>query len=92
MAGIPAIPTNRYLLQDCSRTPGLKSSLNEVHLKIHHALKETSCLADKSRMPDSGGMATIIDNYLIKPVAAIPAWRFNWSNRNLRRSIGHETN
>src|SRR5207245_8399564 len=34
------------LSTDCSRPSGLKSSLNQVHLKIHHALKETSYLID----------------------------------------------
>jgi hypothetical protein len=42
--------------------PGLKSSLNEVHLKIHHALKETSYLTDKGTITGSSGIATTIGN------------------------------
>ena len=38
------------LSRDCSRKSGLKSSLNEVHLKIYHALKETSYLPDRSTL------------------------------------------
>ncbi len=57
-------PTNRYFLQTVPEMPGLKSSLNEVHLKIHHALKETSYLTDANNMRYSGRIATTIVNYL----------------------------
>jgi hypothetical protein len=52
--------------------PGLKSSLNEVHLKIHHALKETSYLTDEGSITGSGGIATTIGNYLSNPILAWP--------------------
>ena len=67
-------PTNNLLLidvllsgqplpsTDCSRTPGLKSSLNRVHLKIHHALKETSYQTDDSKIAGSGALAIAIGN------------------------------
>jgi hypothetical protein len=48
--------------------PDLKSSLNQVHLKIPHALKETNYLTDKENMTGSREIATIIGNYLFKPV------------------------
>ncbi|MFT5031690.1 MAG: hypothetical protein ACI9VS_004160 [Candidatus Binatia bacterium] len=35
-------PTNYRFAEDCSRPSGLKSSPNQVHLKIHHVLKDTS--------------------------------------------------
>jgi hypothetical protein len=48
-------------LPDCSRTPGFKSSLNQqVHLKIYHALKETSYLTDGASIADSLKIATTI--------------------------------
>src|ERR1035437_9486873 len=48
-------------LPDCSRTPGFKSSLNQqVHLKIYHALKETSYLTDGASIADSPEIATTI--------------------------------
>jgi len=59
------------LSTDCFRMPDLKSSLNEVHLKIHHALKETSYLTDKGSVTGFGGIATTIGNYLSDP---IPPW------------------
>src|SRR6185295_11987101 len=59
------------LSTDCSRTSGLKSSLNKVHLKIHHALEETSYLTDGLSLTGSGGIATTIDNYLLRPARSI---------------------
>jgi hypothetical protein len=50
---------------DCSRKPGLKSSLNEVHLKIRHALKETSYPTDKRTMAGLIGTATTIGSFLL---------------------------
>jgi len=61
------------LSTDCSRTPGLKSSLNLVHLRIHHALEETSYLTDARKLTGFGTMATTFANYLfagIKPAIA----------------------
>ena len=52
------------LFTDCSRTPGLKSSQNLVHMKIHHAQKETSYLTDSWTIADFGGIATKIANNL----------------------------
>jgi len=43
--------------------------LNQVHLRIHHALKETSYLTDPDSMTGSGGMATTIGNYLFDPMS-----------------------
>jgi hypothetical protein len=56
-------PTNRYFSQTVPETPGLKSSLNQVHLRIHHALKETSYLTDGRRLARSDRIATTICNY-----------------------------
>ena len=39
-------PTNCSFPKDCSRLSGLKPSLNNVHLKIHHAFKAASRLTD----------------------------------------------
>jgi hypothetical protein len=50
--------------------PDLKSSLNEVHLKIPHALKETNYLTDKQNMTGSRWIATTIGNYLFSPLTA----------------------
>jgi len=50
--------------------PDLKSSLNEVHLKIPHALKETSYLTDKYNMTGSRRIATTIGNFLFNPIPA----------------------
>jgi hypothetical protein len=44
--------------------PDLKSSLNEVHLKIPHALKETSYLTDNPNMTGFRQNATSFGNYL----------------------------
>ena len=52
------------IFTDCSRTSGLKSSLKQVHLKIHHALKETSYLTDSRILTGSGPIATTIAIYL----------------------------
>jgi len=63
------LPSDKPLYStDCFRMPDLKSSLNEVHLKIPHALKETSYLTDKWNMAGSRRMATTIGNYLFNPV------------------------
>jgi hypothetical protein len=37
----------------CSRLPGFKSSLNEVHLRIYHVLEATSYLSDVRKMHHS---------------------------------------
>ena len=42
-----------------------KSSLNQVHLRIQHALKETSYLTDRLSMTGSGRKATTIGNYVL---------------------------
>jgi hypothetical protein len=61
------------LSTDCSRTPGLKSSLNQVHLKIHHALKGTSYPTDQCSVTGSAAIATTIGNYLFAPTITPPA-------------------
>jgi hypothetical protein len=61
-------PTNRRFSTDCSRTSGLKSSLNSVHLKIYHALKETSYLTDHTIVTVSAAIAITIGNYLSEGV------------------------
>ena len=43
---------------DCSRPSGFKSSLNRVHLKIHHAFEATSSLTDQGKMPFWGEKAS----------------------------------
>jgi len=54
---------NRCFRQDCSRSSGLKSSLNHVHLRIHHVLKVTSYRTDSPNMPICAGTAMdILDN------------------------------
>jgi hypothetical protein len=50
--------------------PDLKSSLNEVHLKIPHALKETSYLTDKLNITGSRRIATTIDDYFFNSITA----------------------
>jgi hypothetical protein len=47
--------------------PDLKSSLNEVHLKIPHALKETNYLTDNHNVTDRRWIATTIGLYLFQP-------------------------
>ena len=66
--------------------PGLKSSLNEVHLKIHHALKETSYLTDRGSITGSGDLATTIGNFrqLEPPGAWSP--EHGWQMRIVQRS------
>ena len=58
-------PTNTALSTDCSRTPGLKSSLKQVHLRIYHALKETSYLTDTFIIALFVKIARTIGNYLL---------------------------
>jgi len=68
---------------DCSRTPGFKSSLNRVHLKIHHALKETSHPTDRSRVADLNWIAISIGNFLCSPRRGKMCFgkiRFHWSD------------
>jgi hypothetical protein len=48
------------LLPDCFRSSDFKSSLNQVHLKIYHALKETSDLSDTTTLTGIAGIATTI--------------------------------
>jgi hypothetical protein len=62
------------LLPDCFRKSDFKSSLNQVHLRIYHALKETSQLTDAPTMTGSGGMATTIGNYVLGHNPGIPLW------------------
>jgi hypothetical protein len=61
-----------FLFPDCSRTSGLESSLNQVHLRIHHALKETSYLTDSVSFPPFTTIATRIGNYLSRTPPSPP--------------------
>jgi hypothetical protein len=40
--------TDLMLFPDRSRLPDLKSSMNRIHLRIPHILKETSCRTDEA--------------------------------------------
>jgi hypothetical protein len=56
---------------DCSRLPGFKSSLNNVHLKIFHALKDLChptdvCIVTVARNPFKEKVAPAL-TLLIKP-------------------------
>jgi hypothetical protein len=85
------------LLQTVPELPGLKSSLNDVHLKIHHALKETSYLTDKANITGFGEMATTIGNYLptrsrlgrmVLPPFPLASFWFSLADTEWRRSGG----
>ena len=54
--------TNRCFLQTVPETPGLKSSLNQVHLRICHILK-VQAIEQASIMARRRGIATVICNY-----------------------------
>jgi hypothetical protein len=65
------------LLPDCFRSSDFKSSLNQVHLKIYHALKETSDLSDVANLTGFSGIATIISGYFQATHAGrglVPGW------------------
>jgi len=46
----------------CSRTSGFKSSMNEVHLRIYHAVEATSYLSDAPKVPYRGQVSSYFLN------------------------------
>jgi hypothetical protein len=66
--------------------------LKYIHLRIHHAFKETSYLTDVASIPLAAGNATTIGDYYYQQIAPSFVGGFDWFNQKYTRRIRHGQN